>query len=362
MLADFRIEGYRCFRDLKLENLRRINLIAGKNSVGKSAVLEAVRLYLQPDREGILDNLDWREDLRSEHSEWTKELVRSLFRDGLPSDGEFSIRLTADQVRRIGIETLQKGSTGTLQSFSPFGMQTEQTGEPFEALVIGDESRDRYFRVPIDGTVPIESAPRGLRSAERAFLRYVGRTERSCVYVRSDPIDTGSLVALFESIVGASVEDRVVKTLRWVIPDAERLITKGSGDQRAVFVKQKGASGPKPLQRFGDGAVRLTAFALAMANCANGVCLIDEIENGIHHELFDQLWEAIARFAEELNVQVFATTHSKDCIEAFERSYHLSKFDAAFYRLERSGEEVGAVRLDHESYFAIVGGVPHEVR
>ena len=59
------------------------------------------------------------------------------------------------------------------------------------------------------------------------------------------------------------------------------------------------------------------AVALAMANCPDGILLIDEAENGIHYSLQEQYWTMILRAADEHNVQVLATTHSKDCINGF---------------------------------------------
>ena len=58
MLDHFAIQGFRCFRDFKIEGLRRLNLIAGKNGLGKSALLEAMRLYQQPDLQRLQSVLE----------------------------------------------------------------------------------------------------------------------------------------------------------------------------------------------------------------------------------------------------------------------------------------------------------------
>jgi len=48
--------------------------------------------------------------------------------------------------------------------------------------------------------------------------------------------------------------------------------------------------------------------------------LIDEIENGIHYTVLPDLWRFLFRMARLHNVQVFATTHSWDCVEAFQKA------------------------------------------
>ena len=45
LLNSLRIQNFRAFQDLQIEKLGRVNLIVGKNSVGKSSVLEALQLY-----------------------------------------------------------------------------------------------------------------------------------------------------------------------------------------------------------------------------------------------------------------------------------------------------------------------------
>ncbi len=53
-LNSLQIKNFRGIRDLKIERLGRGNLIVGKNNVGKSTLLEAIRLYAKP---GSIDEL-----------------------------------------------------------------------------------------------------------------------------------------------------------------------------------------------------------------------------------------------------------------------------------------------------------------
>ena len=45
MLDSLHIKNFRCFEDLTIPSLGRVNLIVGKNNSGKSTLLEAVYLY-----------------------------------------------------------------------------------------------------------------------------------------------------------------------------------------------------------------------------------------------------------------------------------------------------------------------------
>ena len=44
MLESFRVQNYRLFKDLKIKKLGQVNLIAGKNNTGKTALLEAIAI------------------------------------------------------------------------------------------------------------------------------------------------------------------------------------------------------------------------------------------------------------------------------------------------------------------------------
>ncbi len=89
-------------------------------------------------------------------------------------------------------------------------------------------------------------------------------------------------------------------------------------------------------------------ISLALANCRDGILLIDEVENGIHHSVQPELWRMIFRAAEDSNVQVVAATHSWDCIASFAVAAVESPSDGTLYRLERVGDDLHAIRYSEE--------------
>ena len=57
MLASFHIKNFKNFRNLTLETLGRVNLLVGKNNVGKSSLLEALSIYITNGEENWLREL-----------------------------------------------------------------------------------------------------------------------------------------------------------------------------------------------------------------------------------------------------------------------------------------------------------------
>lgn len=75
-IQSLQIQAFRQLKDMSVEDLRRINLLVGENSSGKTSVLEAIALFCRPmdplellnvarrreiksSRERILDGVRW---------------------------------------------------------------------------------------------------------------------------------------------------------------------------------------------------------------------------------------------------------------------------------------------------------------
>ncbi len=63
----------------------------------------------------------------------------------------------------------------------------------------------------------------------------------------------------------------------------------------------------------------MLSMAIAITQCKDGVLLVDEIDTGLHHTVMADMWKLIYGAARELNVQVFATTHSQDCVQSLSK-------------------------------------------
>ena len=94
---------------------------------------------------------------------------------------------------------------------------------------------------------------------------------------------------------------------------------------------------------------RILGIALAQVNAKDGILLIDEFENGLYYSVQPDLWRFIFRLAHSLNVQVFATTHRWDCIEAFQRAAREDRQEEGLLiRLESKKGEIGVTLYDEQ--------------
>lgn len=71
-----------------------------------------------------------------------------------------------------------------------------------------------------------------------------------------------------------------------------------------------------PLGSIGDGLKRLLNLSIHLVSAKGGYLLVDEIDTGLHHRVMSEMWRLVIETAKRLDIQVFATTHSWDCVEA----------------------------------------------
>jgi hypothetical protein len=175
---------------------------------------------------------------------------------------------------------------------------------------------------------------------------------------------TATLGALWDKIALSDRENDVVEALRIIDPGITAVSMvggEGRRQSRTAIVRSKGLPRPVPLRSFGDGLNRLFGIVLSLVNAKDGLLLIDEFENGMHHTVQTDAWRAVFKLARDLDIQVLATSHSWDAIEAFQKAASESPEDGVLIRLTRKGEDI-VPTLFREDELAIATRERIEVR
>lgn len=149
------------------------------------------------------------------------------------------------------------------------------------------------------------------------------------------------VVAAFDEIVLTPEEDLLIESLRTIEPGIERIASvsadrQGWGASRGgIVVKCKGIEQRIPIGSMGDGIWRMLGLAVALVTAENGILLVDEIDTGLHYSVMADMWKLVKRTSERLNVQVFATTHSRDCYESLAAISRESAGDGSQVTIQR---------------------------
>ena len=144
-------------------------------------------------------------------------------------------------------------------------------------------------------------------------------------------------------------ESKLLNLIRPIESRLERLLLISVEDIPVIHAYLRGSPRPIPVHLLGEGLNRMLRLGLVMSEASGGMLLVDEIENGLHHSAQREIFSILYSLAEELNVQIVATTHSRECVrKAHESRASLCDDAFAFYRLDYHDGQVLPVRYDAE--------------
>jgi hypothetical protein len=320
MIDDVNIKGFRGLRDFSMENLGRINLLVGTNNSGKSSILEAIEL------------MSSRGSLRSIWSATSRRGERLWFEDDSRrySEGDVS-HLFYGHGFAVGSKIeICAGSDATNKRFSmEVVWLPEDDGEPIADLL--SEMNDPLgLKLEWENGLPTQPllvplSPRGGLSSRYISRSSVDRSDSPPIqFISTAALSPEEVLSLFDQVVLTPEEDLLVDALRTIEPDIERIASIGSDRARFangvrqgnIVVKLLNHRDRIPIGSMGDGIWRMLGIALSLVNAKNGILLIDEIDTGLHYSVLSKMWHLVKTTSERLNIQVFATTHSRDCYES----------------------------------------------
>lgn len=323
MIKSINIQGYRGFSEFEMTGLARVNLLVGTNNSGKTSSLEALYLLASQGDPYSLWRVLWRRSERLPEAPnrpspeldichlFTGHDLRMGSKFVLSADNQTPGRNVTFTIGEVGEEPRTKPAVVRegLVVPSRFGLHIK--GNPVPAATVIALSRNGGL------TSDSLEVPRRLR-------RNVDEDNIPSQFITAESYSGTELVSLWEGVSLTSNEERVLDALRLLEPTIEKIASISvtpsyydGGNQRGGFrVKFKGVERPVPIGSLGDGIWRLLVMAIAIARCKDGLLLIDEIDTGLHYSVMTAMWRLIYGAAKELNVQVFATTHSNDCIRS----------------------------------------------
>ncbi len=372
MLTTLHVTNFRCFNSLSLPKLARVNLIVGTNNAGKTSLLDAIEILLQGgDIEAIWRNAERRGELFDSATRpmrtATEADVRHLFHGHALKPGiSFTLEGDLDGRETVVCEilTARVVMQGTEERSTPqLAFDIEPGSESESTLALRVRSRRNGVR-----TRALSSAG-GLTDPSRVSrFDSNAKEERPVRFLGTEALESRRLGALWDDLILTPEESSVVEALRIIEPSIERIaFTRQSGGTRgAFFLKLTNINERIPLGSMGDGLKRLLTLSLHMARSTGGSLLIDEIDTGLHYSVMVRMWRLLVETAKRLNVQVFVTTHSLDCILAIAElceQFPALADEVLLHRVER-GEETAVtytasdLRVAAEQHMEVRGHAP----
>jgi len=332
MIQAFRAENFRCFKEIEANGLRRVNVIVGRNGAGKTAFLEAMRLGLSGTPQALWGMNQARTVLVGFQQPFTRENFESLW-----STYFFNF----DSSRPIKIKCVDsKGFEATLAVYydmnrpAPGPPAPSRPDAPITPVTVNFIPSLAFERHGFAGEQSILYA-----SVNAQGLNFDNGVELLPVTESfGSPFNTNFAASaqMFSQLSIREREGEIVSVVRQEFePNLESLVVLSLGVMPGLYASVKYLKEKVPIGLMSSGMNRFITMLSAILLRGNGVVLLDEIENGLSYRVFPALWKYILKFAQENNTQVFASTHSNECLKALLPTIENNEEEFAAIRSER---------------------------
>ena len=289
-LKTFEVSGFKKFTDLKIDNIGQFNLIIGDNNVGKTSLLEA--LLIDYDKAKSMESLATIIYHVRKFTNLNNPFINYFFSDNQTSSQQkMSFKQTEndDNFNVIKYDKLNTNQYSAISKRNQPILEGE-TNDPIN-FDSSSEKQDFNFNVPF---IPFGS----LYSHELTRL-----------YSNNIQLYVDKKESLLESLA------HIIKKIKNIEVSASYSYTP------IILISEIGKNKLSPLAAYGDGAVKLFRILLSLfSNDHYNRLMIDELDAGVHYSRLTDFTKSLLKIAKEQGKQIFATSHSKECIESFTKA------------------------------------------
>ena len=356
-LTYFKIENFKKFDSLEVNDIGLFNLIVGDNNVGKTCLLEA--LLFDEDGQQLLNNFYLaltKRGLKFQIEEITRKVNGiSTTKTIYPKENYFKEYIFGKFDNKIKISNKKNQFTeiSIIDDFQLAGFLTKTKDLPdynnikLEENKVGIKSekeniKDLYSVKGYNFSLT-EYAKYGIlinQNRKKSFFSIYDYNENilnfPLISFNDTPLEEET-IKIYETLKTKQEKEILLNALKVVNDKIVGIDFRGNfNDLKSVFlISYDDKNEFVPLNFLGDGFKRIFYIILKMLSLKGKRILIDEIEIGIHYSKMKDFWINILKVGKELDVQLFATTHSQECIEAFmEASKEINQDDIRLIQLQ----------------------------
>jgi AAA15 family ATPase/GTPase len=322
-LTDIDIIDFKCFQNFSAKGFKRVNLIGGKNNIGKTAFMEACYVNtVSSNINNVINAIIF--------IQFAREKANLIFKN---------------------IEQIENSSFAKnfIEFIKKFSLKSNINQQFFE---VKDQDGTKEYQFDIAENS--KNINKNELNIEFSLLPYF---KGNIWFIDSFGWMNEELVRAYQFIQKLDKEDELSSFVKEF--DKNIVNFKIIGEKPLCKINEQ----YRNLTEFGDGLKHYISIICGLYACKNGYLFIDEIDNGIYYDQLDRLWEIILTISKETNCQVFATTHSKEMIESFARvSQKLNEQDISFITLVKNDKnEIKALVRNYELFLDSIEQ-EHEIR
>jgi AAA15 family ATPase/GTPase len=274
-LTEIEIEEFKCFKGFKTSGFKRVNLIGGKNNIGKTALIEAMFVNVAGTSINTLNS------------------------------AIFSIKFARENLNLFHLGLLQEKKIDAVALIDATRMYSAKSNIAANLFAIKAEDAVKTYHYKINEEKSVVNA--------KEFNLIIEWDAGKVQFIDNFGLSDEGLNLFYRAVQMRDKESSLDRYIQEFDGSIDKF--KVIGDKPQCLTN--GAY--RDITEFGDGLKSYISMICALYTCENGYLFIDEIDNGIHYTQLDRLWEIILTLSKQTNCQVFACTHSKEMIDSFAR-------------------------------------------
>lgn len=340
MLESIKIKNFRCFEEIEVSGFKRVNFIVGQNATGKTALLEAMIVGLQGNLQTLTNLTSARENayfIKNPNRYTYNSFWSHFFKDEI-IENPFEISLSDSKKENKLLlngffenESISNNNGKTIEGYNPFCL-----------LKILNEQDPIFERakINIDGSMSLGNDKPVVENTQ---------------FIQANlPFGSFGMANVFSDFSRENKEHIIIDNMKKLFPKIESLSVEVTSIT-SVFAKYNDIKIKIPLSQVSFGINKALGIILSIMKNKNGIVLIDEIENGLHVSILEKFWQVLYDIAVENNVQLFITSHSKECMVAAEKVVTEHEADFSLFRMVSKDGKIIVRQTDGQSLSQYLG-------
>ena len=328
-IKDISIQSFKGIKDLKLEDLKSINILVGDNNSKKTTVLEAIELFERPyDFISHIKRVSRKYNIKNIRYNKIKEMFYNY-----------------DLENEININLNMKEKLNTLSIKGKEEQLVYMDGDNKDKINDFDRTILRYeFNNESKEFIMNDNQESFIRSKKQVKLLNIGYMMPIDTYINDSSIEA------IDKVIQKGEKQRLIDILK--IFDKNIVDLNFTSDRDIYITKNDKIS--MSISSFGDGFKKVIILISKIIESENGILLVDEIETGIHKDIINDIFKEIINNSQLYNTQVIATTHSLEVIGALLNKFNNNLDAIAVYRLEEFKGQIYSRRFSGNKAYEII--------
>jgi hypothetical protein len=334
MIESLEIKNFRCFEKLHLKGLGTVNIVVGANGSGKTSLLESIFLGVGGTPEIVTRLRGWRGLGQLIALTGTRSSYDAIWND---------IFFNFDQQRTIEINAVgyPENSRKLKVWYNPGDTAVIPLSNEEKVGTGAGRATDSSAIIPI--TFEWTEATNKPREFKPAFtltglsmggapIPALAAFFSSSYVATANPSESAGQ---FSELSKRNEEGPIRELIKELFPITTLSLEASVGGMSILYCGVPWLPVKIPLGLLSSGILKLVSILLGIATFPKGVIIVDEIENELYYQIMPKVWESLLVFCKKFDVQLFASTHSYECLKAALQAVQRNEGDFRLIRTER---------------------------